>query len=105
MKQHVHLEDIPYCPDSCELFARIRELPGAAFLDSSFPHTRAGRYDILTAAPAEVPLPDLPPRAGEQQARQFLKELDLFHREYFGSIQPVCARYPFLRRYVGVSGL
>ncbi len=42
---------IPYQPDSAALFARIAEKPWAVFLDSGYPHTSAGRYDILAADP------------------------------------------------------
>ena len=59
MSKACHLDDIPYQRDTCELFERIRDLPGAALLDSSFPHSTAGRYDILTANPV---LPQLQPR-------------------------------------------
>ena len=37
--------------DSCELFERIRDLPRAALLDSSYPHATSARYDVLTAQP------------------------------------------------------
>ncbi|MFT4614044.1 MAG: para-aminobenzoate synthetase component 1 [Bacteroidia bacterium] len=104
MKQNVHLEDIPYCPDSCELFMRIRDLPGAVFLDSSFPHTRSGRYDILAAAPTDVQLPQLPERANEVQAKQFLNDLRLFHEEYFGDIKGVAPDIPFCGGILGYLG-
>ena len=48
----VHLEELPYRPDSCGLFQRIRGLPGALLLDSCYPPTLAGRFDIMTADPA-----------------------------------------------------
>ena len=51
VSKSVHLEEIPYTPDSCELFERLRDLPHAALLDSSHPHASAARFDILTAAP------------------------------------------------------
>ena len=57
MNESVHLEEVPYCPDGCELFERIRDMPRPAFLDSSSPHASAGRYDILTAQPLELGLP------------------------------------------------
>ena len=47
----VYLQELPYSPDSCGLFARVRQLPNALLLDSSHPHSLAGRYDILTAEP------------------------------------------------------
>jgi len=44
-------QQIPYYPDSAPLFAIIRKMPWAMFLDSSRPLINQGRYDILTAAP------------------------------------------------------
>ena len=79
MKKTLHLQEIPYCPDSCELFERIRELPGAALLDSSFPHARSGRYDILTASPVSTDLPELPQAASEAETRDFYSALGDFH--------------------------
>ncbi len=49
----VYLQELPYQPDSCALFARVRHLPGALLLDSCHPHSRAGRFDIFTAGPLE----------------------------------------------------
>lgn len=45
-----HIE-IPYQENSCEIFDAFHDLPGAVFLDSSSPYSRAGRYDIITAMP------------------------------------------------------
>lgn len=42
---------IPYQSDSAALFAHIAVKPWAVFLDSGYPHTTAGRYDILAADP------------------------------------------------------
>lgn len=49
----IHIEELPYRPDSCDWFERLRHLPEALFLDSAFPHSRRGRYDILLADPIE----------------------------------------------------
>jgi para-aminobenzoate synthetase component 1 len=45
------LEELPYHEDSTALFAPWSETPWAAFLDSGFPHSRQGRYDIIAADP------------------------------------------------------
>ncbi len=42
---------LPYFSDSASLFAAIAPLPWAIFLDSGYPYTQQGRYDILAAAP------------------------------------------------------
>jgi len=103
MSKAVHLDDIPYQRDTCELFERIRDLPGAALLDSSFPHSTAGRYDILTANPAEQ-LPSLPQHADEAQCRQFFQDLGQYHRDRFAGIQPVSQDIPFCGGILGYLG-
>ena len=95
MSKSIHLEEIPYLADSCELFDRIRDLPRAALLDSSFPHTSAGRYDILTAQPWRTDVPRLIPGADETQCQAFFSELNHFHHEHYQVIQPVSSDIPF----------
>lgn len=43
--------ELPYQADSSKLFDRIADLPWAVFLDSSWPYSQQGRYDILAALP------------------------------------------------------
>lgn len=43
--------EIPYRADSTPCFAPLAEQAWSVFLDSGYPLTRAGRYDILTADP------------------------------------------------------
>jgi len=45
------IEALPYCEDSAALFMPWAERPWAVFLDSGFPHSRQGRYDIIAADP------------------------------------------------------
>ena len=45
------IEELPYCEDSAALFVPWSESPWAVFLDSGFPHSRQGRYDIIAANP------------------------------------------------------
>jgi para-aminobenzoate synthetase component 1 len=101
MSKTVHLEEVPYSPDSCALFERLADLPGAAFLDSGFPHAPSGRYDILTADPASDGLPTLEPLAGESAARRFFEELGRYHREQYAGIQPVSPDIPFCGGMLG----
>ena len=42
---------LPYFPDSSELFSVYADQPWAVFLDSGFPHSAQGRYDIIAAEP------------------------------------------------------
>ena len=104
MKKTLYLEELTYSPDSCELFERIRDLPGAALLDSSFPHTRSGRYDILAANPLEDGLPDLAAGANEIQTRAYYATLRDFHRERYALIQPAAQDIPFCGGLLGYIG-
>jgi para-aminobenzoate synthetase component I len=104
VKTSVHLEEIAYCPDSCELFTRIRDLPRAAFLDSSFPYATGGRYDILTAQPWTTEVPSLAHGANEQQCRAFFSALDQFHRDHYAGTQQVSPDIPFCGGLLGYLG-
>ena len=103
MTQAVQLDDLPYQRDCCVLFERIRDLPGAALLDSSFPHSTAGRYDILAAAPIDR-LPTLPEDASEVQSRNFFQDLSAYHCEHYSGIQPVSQDIPFCGGILGYIG-
>ena len=101
MKQTVALDEIPYTHDSCELFERLRDLPNAVLLDSSHPHTLAGRYDIMSADPAAADVPPLRAGASAAAAADYFAELSRFHREYFGDIQPASQDIPFCGGLLG----
>jgi len=103
MSTAVHLDDLPYQRDCCELFERIRDLPHAALLDSSFPLSTAGRYDILTADPV-AQLPDLSPGADEASCQAFFRELAAYHREHYAGAQPVSQDIPFCGGILGYLG-
>ncbi|MGR9087146.1 MAG: aminodeoxychorismate synthase component I [Gammaproteobacteria bacterium] len=42
---------LPYFSDSAELFSAIAQQPWSVFLDSGYPHSRQGRYDIIATEP------------------------------------------------------
>lgn len=48
------VQELPYHPDSSELFAPFAGTPWAVFIDSGRPGTSQGRYDILAADPVTV---------------------------------------------------
>jgi para-aminobenzoate synthetase component 1 len=48
------IEPLPYFEDSAALFLPWAERRWAVFLDSGFPHTRQGRYDIIAADPVRT---------------------------------------------------
>ncbi|MDG2412249.1 MAG: chorismate-binding protein, partial [Halioglobus sp.] len=104
MSQSAHLEEIPYYADSCELFERIRDLPRAVFLDSSFPHAASGRYDLLAANPSATNLPQLAAGAGEVACRSWFDELARFHQAHYHGIQPVSPDIPFCGGILGYLG-
>ena len=52
-KPHANAVDIPYMPDSCRYFERLRHLPYPVLLDSNA-QASAGRFDIITASPASI---------------------------------------------------
>ncbi len=43
--------ELPYFPDSSALFTAIADQPWAVFLDSGYPHSQQGQFDILAAKP------------------------------------------------------
>lgn len=47
----ITIQDIPYRPDSETLFAVLRDLPDAIWLDSGKPRSLQGRFDIISASP------------------------------------------------------
>jgi para-aminobenzoate synthetase component I len=46
------LSPLPYFSDSAALFSVIADQPWAVFLDSGYPHSQQGRFDIIAAEPA-----------------------------------------------------
>jgi para-aminobenzoate synthetase component 1 len=58
---------LPYTEDSAHWLARVRDLGQPVWLDSAWPHSRRGRYDIISAAPLLTLRDDAgePPRGGE----------------------------------------
>lgn len=101
MSKTVHLDEIPYLADCCELFERIRPLPGAVLLDSCYPHAKTGRYDILSADPEDLDLPRLEPNADENQCHIFFEQLGDFHRDYYAGIKPASQDIPFCGGLLG----
>jgi para-aminobenzoate synthetase component 1 len=58
---------LPYTEDSAHWLARVRDLGQPVWLDSAWPHSRRGRYDIISAAPLLTLRDDSggPPRGGD----------------------------------------
>lgn len=53
-KTELNLTSINYCTDSSVLFEPFAHEPYAIFLDSCFPHSNQGRFDVIAAAPKTV---------------------------------------------------
>ncbi len=52
------VHSLPYHPDPAYWFERIHDEPGAILLDSGRPFAERGRYDLLSAWPEEVLVPE-----------------------------------------------
>jgi para-aminobenzoate synthetase component 1 len=94
------LFELPYLPDSCALFERIRDLPAAAFLDSAFPHARGGRFDILTADPLPG-TPQLAEAAAAVAVSGWFDQLIAYQREHWAGLQPLGEEIPFCGGLLG----
>ncbi|TGD75265.1 aminodeoxychorismate synthase component I [Mangrovimicrobium sediminis] len=103
MSATLSLEEITYRADSGALFEAIADLPGAAFLDSSHPHSQRGRYDILCALPAPTPAPPAPD-ADTSAWRSYYDELARFHRERYGDVHAATPDIPFSGGLLGFLG-
>ncbi|MCZ6831823.1 MAG: chorismate-binding protein, partial [Gammaproteobacteria bacterium] len=100
----VYLQELPYSPDSCGLFARIRHLPHALLLDSSHPHSHAGRYDILTAAPEfSIDFNSYNSDTYEDLVSIF-EEISKLHSSFFKGISAPAEELPFCGGIAGYLG-
>ncbi len=102
--QALHIDELAYRVDCTVLFECIRDLPGAALLDSSRPHCERGRYDIMTAEPLSPEPPALAPGASEAKCLHHFSELAAYLRDRFGERRPASADIPFSGGLLGVLG-
>ena len=51
---NLSIQEIPYQASSETLFAAIRDLPDAVWLDSGTAHSIQGRFDIISACPDAI---------------------------------------------------
>ncbi len=103
MKKTVSLEELSYCPDSCLVFEKLRNLPDAVFLDSAFPYCKTGRFDIMVADPSPTPVQPLA-SASDKAWHSYYSDLSHFHRQHFGTVQPVSQDIPFCGGILGAIG-
>ena len=98
------LLELPYPTDTASLFAPLAQLPWAHWLDSTWPASRAGRYDIITALPRVT----LVTRGTQTRIQhidghcEFSGEPPLaLLRTHLGASRPVCAEAPFVGGALG----
>jgi para-aminobenzoate synthetase component 1 len=100
----VYLHELPYSPDSSGLFSRVRHLPHALLLDSSFPHSQAGRYDILTADPEfSFDFNQYNSDSYENTVKSFAK-LSEIHSSFFAGVSAPAEELPFCGGIAGYLG-
>ncbi len=100
------VQDFPYREDSAQLFEALANDSWAAFLDSGYPYSRQGRYDILTADPDTV-LITRGQRTEIREARGTrLSTKDPFRllREVLGPVNQGVEDIPFCGGAVGYFG-
>ena len=104
MSLTLHLDEIPYQRDSCDLYECLADLPATALLDSCHTAARGARFDILTANPAADSPGPLPASASAAQCRSYFDQLAQFHRQRYAGIRGVDADLPFCGGLLGYLG-
>jgi para-aminobenzoate synthetase component 1 len=100
------VEELPYFEDSAALFLPWAEQRWAVFLDSGFPHSRQGRYDVIAADPFAT----LVTRGHLTEIRTggniALSPGDPFAlvKRYLGEVSPKAVDLPFCGGAIGYFG-
>jgi para-aminobenzoate synthetase component 1 len=100
----VFLQELPYSPDSCGLFDRIRHLPQALLLDSSHPHSHSGRYDILTADPVHSIKFNAENSGSYEDLLSAFEEIARIHSNFYRGISAPAEELPFCGGIAGYLG-
>ncbi len=95
----IHLEELPYQTDSTVLFNRLRQLPGAVFLDSAYPFSDAGRYDVMAASPTLSR--EFDPYSDKADVLEFARELKDQHDAFCGEVFNPSEDIPFCGGIIG----
>lgn len=90
--------ELTYQSDSSALFERLRDLPYPVFLDSAFPYSERGRFDIISAAPIDFISSDNSKGSGT-----FIKSFDACERLLKG-LEPTDAAAGELPFHAGIIG-
>ena len=98
---------LPYWPDSRQYYAQLREMPWPAWLDSGYPASGGGRYDILCADPYLT----LVSRAGKTTLGRAGQDVEILSgdplqalRAALGAPVPAIGDLPFCGGAVGFLG-
>ena len=100
------VEELPYFEDSAALFLPWAERRWAVFLDSGFPHSRQGRYDIIAADPFATLVTRGPLTEIRSQGSITLSPEDPFSlvTQYLGEKVPQLPDMPFCGGAIGYFG-
>ena len=94
------IQELHYRADAAPLLAAVRDLPSPVWLDSGRPHSSAGRFDIVSAAPLRV----LTARAGQGVAALTDAAALLAEFSVPGVPQSPAATLPFVGGLIGWLG-
>ena len=84
------LREIPFEADSETLFARLRHLPGAVWLDSGKPRSLQGRFDIISWDPRGVGASTKPKSRVGSRSPSWVRSVDVAVHVEESSCEPPC---------------
>lgn len=95
---------LPYYPDGSQVFATLRDLTGAVFLDSGCGHGDAGRYDLIAASPDPQRSATLCATPDAAAVDAFFARLDKVHKAAALSHRARSHDLPFSGGLIGYLG-
>jgi para-aminobenzoate synthetase component 1 len=98
----LQIRPLPYRADGCTLFAAVRQLPGAVFLDSGAARGLGGRFDIIAADPDSTLGLRLPPQPTAAQVEDFFNKLTVIHEQ--SAVDGPATGLPFSGGLIGHIG-
>ena len=93
------LAELPYRADSAALFSRIAHRPWAVYLDSGWPGSHYGRYDILAADPYVT----VSTRGGQTEIRE-KQTVQLTGEDPFLALKNILKRFGHETSHLPFSG-
>jgi len=99
---------LPYWPDNRQYYAQIRDLPWPVWLDSGFPESGGGRYDIIAADPYLTLVASdgvtTCLSAGEEEPRERTEDPLASLRKVLGEVVEPLGDLPFCGGAIGFLG-